>query len=64
MAGKKCHKCGHLTVFQTPTGGECSNCGYKYEDKPGSGRGYECYKCGTSTVINGKCTRCGAQYSG
>ena len=62
MPGKQCHACKNLTMYKTPTGGKCSQCGYTYNDNPGPGRGYECYECKTYTVKNGKCTKCGRTY--
>lgn len=63
MPGKKCIRCGQLKVYETPTGGKCTECGHIYDDRPGPGRGKRCYICGTSTVKNGKCTQCGRHFS-
>lgn len=67
MAGKKCPKCGNLTFHQTPTGGECSNCGYVGKTSPGAGRGKKCPICNEYRIfeVGGieKCRGCGTTFS-
>lgn len=65
MAGMMCPQCGKMTFFQTPTGRECSKCGYKMIAPPNGGKGGQgkrCANCGKNTVFNNKCTNCGAVY--
>lgn len=71
MAGMKCPACGQLTFFQTATGRKCTKCGFIMKvpnynaDGIGTGRrGTRCSNCGRLTVFNGKCTFCGAHYTG
>ena len=64
MPGKKCPNCGELTLFETNTGRQCSNCGFEVNLPPNGGKGGKgkrCVLCGSFTVFNGKCTNCGAK---
>ena len=54
MAVKKCPNCGNWTMFETPTGRECSKCGFAvtapiYDGK--GGKGYQCPICGNFTFF-------------
>lgn len=65
MAGKRCPKCGKFTFFESPTGRECTRCGYKMVLAPNDGkggRGQKCSNCEKLTVFNGKCSNCSAKY--
>ncbi len=67
MAGRKCPKCGELTLFTTPTGVECSRCGYKGTVPVNGGfggKGKKCPVCGNYQVFDGKCRNCGTTFSG
>ena len=66
MAGMKCPNCGKLTYFKTPTGGQCSQCGYTGTTSPlggQGGKGQRCLHCGKYQVFNGKCRNYGETYS-
>ena len=67
MAGSRCPSCKQLTFFTTPTGKECSKCGYKATtpakaDGTG-GKGQRCSICKRFTVFDGKCRKCGTKYT-
>ena len=62
-AGKMCTECGKYTFITTPTGRECSKCGYKMVVNPGPGKGKKCANCNKYQVFDGKCRNCGASYS-
>lgn len=71
MAGMKCPVCGQRTFFKTPMGRKCSKCGCTMtvpncgeDGMAKGGRGMRCSNCGRLTVFNGKCTSCGAHYTG
>lgn len=67
MAGKKCPQCGENTFFETPKGRKCTKCGHEMIVPPNigqGGRGRLCYNCNEYKVFNGKCTNCGAKYTG
>ena len=66
MAGKKCPKCSELRFFETPYGGQCTNCGFKMTIPPNSGKGGQgkrCLNCGENRVFGDVCRSCGARYS-
>jgi len=65
MAGKMCPDCGEATFHKTPTGRECSQCGYEMKVPANSGkggRGKFCPNCDRWTVFDGECTNCGATF--
>jgi primosomal protein N' len=67
MAGKMCPnpKCGKQTFFETPTGRQCSRCGYTMTlpaNEGKGGQGKRCSRCGENKVRDGNCRGCGAKY--
>lgn len=45
MAVKKCPNCGKWTMFETPTGRECSKCGFAVTAPINDGKGGKGYQC-------------------
>lgn len=45
MDVKKCPNCGNWTMFETPTGHECSKCGFAVTAPINDGKGGKGYQC-------------------
>ena len=69
MAGKTCPSCKEQTLYEDPTGQHCTKCQFRMtlqvqNGTGGPGRKCTNPKCNRMTVHNGRCTSCGATYSG
>lgn len=65
MAGKMCPNCAQSTFFKTPTGRQCSKCGFEMQvpaNNGKGGRGQLCSNCEKLTVFDNVCRNCGSTY--